>query len=126
MKTKTFASFIGVAASATLLALTLSGAARAQDVYWSVGLSSPGVQLGVRSAPPVLVRPAHHPVYRHPHPVYVAPRPLVYVRPLPVFVPPPHFIRTDWRYPGHRPGWQHWEERQGMERSGHGQHDRRR
>jgi hypothetical protein len=112
-----------VSAATSLLALASVGAAQAQDVYWSVGMSSPGVHVGVSSALPVRVAP---PVYFQPRPFYVAPRPVVYVRPLPVFVPPPRYIRTDWRYPGHRPAWQHWEQRHEMERFGQGEHDRHR
>jgi hypothetical protein len=113
---RSVASFL-VSVATSLLALANSGAAQAQDIHWSVGLSSPGVQVGVSSAIPVVVHPAHHPLYRQPPPVYVAPRPMVYVRPVPVFVPPPHFIRADWRYPGHRHGWQY--QRHEMERGGH-------
>ena len=93
MKTRSIAAFASVAA---LLTLGLSAAAQAQPVYWSVGLSSPGVQL----------------VYVEPRPVVVAPQPVYYVRPVPVYVPPPRYIRADWRHGGHRPDqrfvrWEH-------------------
>lgn len=68
-------------------ALVAAGAAQArEDVYWSVGVASPGVQLGVsNSAPRVLVQPA--PVYVQPAPVYMQPRP-VYMQPAPVYYRP--------------------------------------
>ena len=101
MKTRSFAAF---AATAALLVLGLSGTAQAQPVYWSVGLSSPGVQLGMGSAPPVLLlQPGYQPVYLQQRPVYVAAQPVYYVRPVPVMVAPPRYIRADWRHGGHRP-----------------------
>ncbi|MEI6735108.1 MAG: hypothetical protein WCK94_14100 [Comamonadaceae bacterium] len=117
MKIKSFVTFTGIAA---MLALGLSGAAQAQAVYWSVGLSSPGVQLGVSSAPPVLMlQPGYQPVYVAPRPVYVGPPRVVYLRPAPVVLQPvPQYIRADWRYPDHRHGWQH--QRHEMERAEHG------
>ena len=123
MKTRFFAAFAGAAA---LLALGLSGAAQAQTVYWTVGLSSPGVQLGVGSAPPVLVlQPGYQPVYLQSRPVYVAPQPVYYVRPAPVHVAPPQYIRADWRYAGHRHGWPGRQERGEGRHSDRGEHDRR-
>ena len=56
------------AASLAVLALGASTMAFAGDVYWSVGLSSPGVQLGVFSPPPVFVQP--QPYYVQHQPVY--------------------------------------------------------
>lgn len=65
--------------------------AHARDVYWSVGVDSPGVSVGVSNAPPPRVvvhpRPVYveqapvvvYPGHRHPRPVYVAPAPVVYV-----------------------------------------------
>ena len=127
MKTRSFSAFAGLIA---LLAIGLSGAAQAQQqVYWSVGLSSPGVQLGVGSAPPVLVlQPGYQPVYLQQRPVYVAAQPVYYVRPVPVMVAPPRYIRADWRYAGHRHGWEERRERQEHwtgQHTDHGEHDRR-
>ena len=87
--------------------------AHARDVYWSVGVDSPGVSVGVSNAPPPRVvvhpRPVYveqapvvvYPGHRHPRPVYVAPAPVVYV--------------GDYGYPGDR-HYRHdrhsrWEER---------------
>lgn len=77
-------------------ALLGSGAAQAHgdNLYWSVGVSSPGVYVGVASAPPVVVRP----------PVYYAPPPVVYVPARPVMYGPP----PGWGHRHHRrphPGW---------------------
>ena len=64
--------------------------AHARDVYWSVGVNSPGVSVGVSNAPPprvvvhprpVYVEPAPvvvYPGHRHPRPVVVAPARVVY------------------------------------------------
>ena len=129
MKIKPFAALAGMVA---LLALGLSGAAQAQAqaVYWSVGVSSPAVQLGVSNAPPVLMlQPSYQPVYVQPRPVYVAPPRVVYLRPAPaVLQPVPQYIRADWRYAGHRHRWEERRERQERWEGQHadrGEHDRR-
>lgn len=61
------------------------------DVFWSVGVDSPGVSVGVSNAPPPRVvvhpRPVYveqapvvvYPGHRHPRPVYVAPARVVVV-----------------------------------------------
>lgn len=58
-------------------ALFAAGTASAQ-VGWSVGISAPGVAVGVGN-----------PGYYAPAPVYVAPPPPVYYRPAPVYYGPP-------------------------------------
>lgn len=133
MKIKRLASTVVVAAGVALAALGLTGAAQAQNVYWSVGLSSPGVQLGVSGAPPMMVQPMYQqdyqPIYQPVYqPVYRVPRPLVYLRSAPVFVAPPQYLQADWRYPGNGRRWQHRQGRheyEGFEgeRSGHAHHD---
>ena len=123
MKTRSIAALASVAA---LLTLGLSAAAQAQPVYWSVGLSSPGVQVGFSTTPQVmLVQPSYQPVYVQPRPLYVAPRPVYYAQPAPVFVPPPRYIRTDWHFGGHRHGWQERQERRDEQHNNRGEHDRR-
>ena len=80
--TKTRSIYAMAAAAGVALAL-LSGAgtAQARDVYWSVGVNSPGVALGVSNG--------GYPVYVAPAPVYVAPRPIYYRPPPPVYYAPP-------------------------------------
>lgn len=67
-------------AGAWALSVAMSPAQARDNVYWSIGVDSPGVQLGISNAPPVYVQ-----------------RPLpVYVQPVPVVV-----------YPGYGPGYGH-------------------
>ena len=87
----------GAAAALGVAALVASGAAQAgSNVYWSVGVAAPGVQVGVASAPqvvmapPVVVQPA--PVWVQPAPVWVQPAPVVYRAPR-VVVPAPVVYR---------------------------------
>lgn len=119
MKTKRSASSL-VAAALAFAGLGLAGAAQADNVYWSVGVSSPGVQLGVANAPPMVMMPQPvymqaQPVYMQ-QPVYVAPRPVVYVQPAPVYMASPQYIRADWQGPGYGRGWRHGR--------GHHEHER--
>lgn len=114
---KSSARALAGAAVLAALALGASTAAHAGDVFWSVGLSSPGVQVGVFSPQPVYVQPQPYYVqtqpvyvqpqviYTQPRPVYVQPRP-VYVQPRPVYVQPqPVVVYNGWHHPGH--GWHH-------------------
>lgn len=100
MKAKS--SLRALVATAWIAALTLgaSGAAQAQGetIYWSIGMSSPGVQVGVASAPPMVMYP----------PVYMAPRPVLYMPPQPVY----------YAYPGWRQ-YEHGRQR-GYEHERHG------
>lgn len=74
------------AATLAVAALGFAGAAQARDnVYWSVGVGSPGVAVNVGNAFPVYVEP--QPVYVQPAPVYVQPAP-VYYQPAPVYYQP--------------------------------------
>lgn len=87
------------------------------DVYWSIGVNSPGVAVGVSNAPPppVVVHPAYpvvtpYPAHVHqPRPVYQ--RPIV-IQPAPVMLQPypysyahPVVVERPWR--GHGPRWDH-------------------
>jgi hypothetical protein len=120
MKTRHSIHALAGAAVVTAFTLGASGAAHADSVYWSVGLSSPGVQVGLSSPQPVY---APSPVYYTPQvvyaqpqvvyvqpqpvPVYVQPRPFhhVYqVQPAPVYVAP-RVVYNGWEHPGH--GWHH-------------------
>lgn len=76
-----------MAALAALGLAALAGAGAAQagnNVYWSVGVAGPGIQVGVANAPPIV---AAAPVFVPPAPVFVQPAP-VWVRPAPVMVQP--------------------------------------
>ena len=83
------------AAAATLAVVTMSfaGVVHARDnVYWSVGVGSPGVEVNVANAFPVYTQPQAvyvqpQPVYVQPQPVYIQ-RPPVYVQPQPIYVQP--------------------------------------
>lgn len=101
------------------------------DVYWSVGITQPGVAVGVSNTPPVVVHQSY-PSYT-PYPVY-QPRP-VYQRPIviqhtPVVVHQPY----PYRYvqpvvvapqPYYQPGRGHWKDRHGRGHGhGHHKHDR--
>ena len=101
------------AVSVACAALGMTGAAQAQNVNWSVGVSSPGVQLGLTNAQPIYIQqPMYQPVYVTPRPVYLAPRPVIYGPP-PVYMAQPQYVQIGWDRPGHGYGW----------RNGHGRHE---
>ena len=98
IKTNRSVATAGAAAALAVAALGFAGAAQARDdVYWSVGVGSPGVSVNVGNAFPVYT-PA--PVYVQPAPVYYQPAP-VFVQPRPYFGPP----QVIYAPPGHRHGW---------------------
>jgi len=102
--------------------------AQARDVYFSIGVNTPGVSVGVSNAPPVVYHPpafvhypppvVHYPpaVVHYPQPVVVHPAPVVYPRPVLVYPQPPAMIGRPVvvapqpiyyerpRHPGHRHG----------------------
>lgn len=79
MRTASFPlSRLALIAAAGFFSAGFAGLAQANDVYWSVGVASPGVSIGVSNSRPVLVVPA---------PVYVQPAP-IYRRAVPIFVQP--------------------------------------
>jgi len=106
-----------------------SSAARAGNVQWSIGISSPAVQVGVyhspppsayyRHSPPPVVY--HRPVVVVPQPVYVPQRPIVvhpgpmyYGQPQVVYLPQPVYVQAGRSHPGYRHGWgprPHYKER---------------
>lgn len=89
IKANRSAALVGAAALA-VAAMGFAGAAQARDnVYWSVGVGSPGVAMNVGNAYPVYVEP--QPVYIQPAPVYYQPQP-VYVQPASVY-----YGRPGWR-----------------------------
>ena len=92
-----------------LCALSVGFAAPAQardNVYWSIGIGSPSVDVNVANA---------FPVYIQPSPVYVTPRP-VYVQPPPVYVQPwpSYYYRESPPVVYFRPGdHEHWRRGRG-------------
>lgn len=78
-------SRLALVAAAGFFSAGFADLARANDVFWSVGVASPGVHIGVSNSRPVVLVPAPvyvqtAPVYRRPVPVFVQPQ-VVYVRP---------------------------------------------
>ena len=109
-------SVYSLTAAATLAVAGLGASASAQagDVYWQVGVSQPGVHVGVSNAPPVVHYPRPVVVYPQPQVVYAPPPPpRVIYRPAPVYhpqpqviyVPQPYYTQAGWVYPGYRHGW---------------------
>ncbi|MDO8387336.1 MAG: hypothetical protein Q7T13_13185 [Polaromonas sp.] len=109
----------GAAAVLSVAAMGFSSGAHARsDINFSVGVSTPGVVIGVSNAYPVYTSPVYgqpvygyqqQPVYVQPQPVYVQPRPVYRPRPIyvqaPVYVaPPPVYYRGGhhFRHHGHR------------------------
>ncbi|MBH2010956.1 MAG: hypothetical protein I8H71_14745 [Xanthomonadaceae bacterium] len=103
----------GAMATLAVAAMGFAGSAQARDnVYWSVGVGTPGAVVNVGNAgvyqQPVYVQP--QPVYIQPQPVYVQPAP-VYYQPRPVFVrPSPVYLAPQPVYYG-RPYGHHWRHR---------------
>lgn len=97
------------------LALGVAAAARAADVYWSIGIHQPGVSVGVSNAPPVVVAPA--PRWHAATPVVVMPPRVVYVpAPVRVVTPPGHWKarhhrHRDWDERRDRAGRHDWRDR---------------
>lgn len=126
-----------VAAALVVLGMGGAGVVQARDqrgdnVFWSVTVASPGVQVGVANARPVVAPVPVYPVYQQLAPVYVqsAPtyvQPAVYVQPAPVYVNQPQIVQAGWVEPVHHHGWWHghrrhherWEH-DGYERHGGG------
>lgn len=93
MKAKSLLKPLAALAGAAALLLG-AGAAQAHgdNIYWSIGVGSPGVHVGVASAPPVVAYPPV--VYMPP------PRPVIYAPAVPVVYGPP----PGWRHHHHH-GW---------------------
>ncbi len=77
-------------------AASFAGSARAENVFWSIGVASPGVAVAVTNAHPV-------PIYVQPAPVFVQPRP-VYRQLVPVYVQPVLVQTPVWAPPGRAHG----------------------
>jgi len=115
MKIKRSTSSWVAALSVAVAALACAGAAQAGDnVYWSVGMSAPGMQVGVANAVPVVQQ-----VYMPRQPVYMAPQP-VYVQPAPVYMARPQYVQTGWERPDYGRRWHHGHRHHRHDRSDHG------
>ena len=121
MKIQRSMSPVLAAAALGVCALGLSSAAQARDVAWSVGIASPGVQIGVSNAPQVVYsQPVYGPqtvYYSQPQVVYYQP-PVRYLQPQVVYAPQPYYVGAafapsivyrDWgpRHRGHNPRRDH-------------------
>ena len=108
----------GAAAVLSVAALGFSSGAHARsDVNFSVGVSVPGVVVGVSNAYPVYTSPVYgQPVYGYQQqPVYVQPQPVY--RPRPVYVQAPIYVAPPPVY--YRGGHHHRHHGHGHHR-GHG------
>ena len=96
----------GLVARVMAFTVLLAGAAgfaanaRADNVYWSVGVASPGVSIGVSSGWPGPVYVQSAPVYVRPAPVWVQPMPVA-----PVYYQAVPFYQPGWAPPGRALGW---------------------
>ena len=118
---------LAAAAGVALAALGGVSTAQARDVNWAVGVSAPGVSVGVGNGYSVYSSPA--PVYYAPAPVYYAPAPpppVYYAPPRPVYYAPPVVIAPP-AYGYYRGGGrQHRHDRHDRhDRGGRGGHDGR-
>ena len=97
-----------MAASALLVgAAGVATRAHADNLYWSVGVGSPGVSVGITNGwpGPVYVQPAT--VYVHLAPVYLRPAP-VFVQPVavaPMYYQAVPVYQPGWAPPGRAHGW---------------------
>jgi hypothetical protein len=86
-----------MAACALLIGVVaFSASARADNIYWSVGLGSPGVTIGMTNARPlpIFVQPQHY--YVQPATLYVHPG-AIHAQPVPIYVQQPR--------PVYQQGW---------------------
>jgi len=96
-----------MSAGAWAASAVVSEAEARDNVYWSIGIQSPGVAVGVANAPPVVYGPPAY--YYQPRPVVVYPRPVV-------VAPQPIYYYDDYR-PRHWKKDRHWHKGHGH---GHG------
>lgn len=100
---------LAAVAAMAVSALGVNSAAQAREVFWSVGVGSPGVQFDVSNAPPVVYQ---RPIVVVPQPVYLPqpvvvyqPRQVYYGPPQVVYAPQPYYVQSGWAPPGFRSGW---------------------
>ncbi len=85
-----------MAATALLIGVVAySASARADNVYWSIGLGSPGVTIGMTNARPLPIYVQPQPYYGRPAPVYMHPG-AVYSQQVPIYVQPRQVYQQGW------------------------------
>jgi hypothetical protein len=107
-------SIAGACAMALALSASLlvQSARAGENVFWSIGVGTPGLVLQAGNAVPVYVQP--QPVYVQPAPMYVVPQPVL-VQPQPRYYSrAPQVVYV-------QPGYRHGEYRR--HRRGHGRDD---
>ncbi len=99
----------GAAATLAIAAMSFAGAAQARDnVYWSVGVGTPGAVVTVGNARPIYQQPVYvqqQPVYVAPAPVYYQPAPVYYHAPPVVYAPQPVYYERPYRRHGRDHGY---------------------
>ncbi len=81
------------------------GNQQGKDLYFSIGVTGPGVAIGASNMPPAVVYPAPQVVYPAPAVVYPA-APVYYQPPRVVYQQPPRVVRAHPpRRHGHHHGW---------------------
>lgn len=114
-----------LAVGAWALSASNAHARGSDDVYWSIGVNQPGVNVGVSNAPPPRV------VYREPVVVYE--RPVVVHRPAPVVIHQPYpYVRPVVVHPrpvyysgwGYGPRWDDRHDRKRWKKHHRKYHDR--
>ena len=108
-----------MAATALLIGvLAYSASARADNVYWSIGLGSPGVTIGMTNARPLPIFVQPQPYYVQPAPVFVHPA-VVYSQPAPIYLQPRPVYQQGWAFQG-RPHGKGQKHGRGHDNRGHG------
>ena len=85
-----------MAATALLIGVVAySASARADNVYWSIGMGSPGVTIGMTNARPLPIYVQPQPYYGQPAPVYMHPG-AVYTQQVPIYMQPRPVYQQSW------------------------------
>jgi hypothetical protein len=93
-----------MAATALLIGVVAySASARADNVYWSIGLGSPGVTIGMTNARPLPIFVQPQPYYGQPSPVFMHPG-AIYSQQVPIYVQPRPVYQQGWAGQGRQHG----------------------
>lgn len=116
-------SFAKAMAATALLTgvVAYSASARADNVYWSIGLGSPGVTIGMTNARPLPIFVQPQPYYGQPAPVFVHPG-AIYPQQVPIYVQLGPVYQQGWAVQGrpHGKGKKH-DRHEGNRGHGRGQ-----